>query len=150
MGIQYLNSYIKKNVGHDSLVKVSLKMLENKVIAVDISIYLYRYLSEGDLFENIYHMLSIFYYYKIIPIFVFDGKPPIEKYKLIQKRNLEKSEARLTYKKLKEQLDNGCQDINKEHKLIEDMQTLKKKFINNKYLIKIRKNKFKNKCIENM
>ena len=55
MGIQYLNSYIKKNVGHDSLVKVSLKMLENKVIAVDISIYLYRYLSEGDLFENIYH-----------------------------------------------------------------------------------------------
>ena len=115
-------------------------MLKGKIIAVDISIYLYRYLAEGELIENIYHMLSLFYYYNIIPIFIFDGKPPIEKYKLIQKRNLEKSEARLTYKKLKEQLDNGCQDINKEHKLIEDMQTLKKKFIKleNSHLIKVK------------
>ena len=129
MGIQYLNSYIKKNVGEESLVKISLKMLENKTIAIDISIYLYRYLAEGELIENIYNMLSIFYYYKIIPIFVFDGKPPIEKYNLINKRNQEKSEARLTYKKFKEELESTNIDKEKENTLIENMEILKKKFI---------------------
>ena len=29
--------------------------------------------------ENMYLMLSIFRYYNVIPIFVFDGKPPPEK-----------------------------------------------------------------------
>lgn len=129
MGIQYLNSYIKKNVTNESLVKVSLKMLKDKIIAVDISIYLYRYLAEGDLIENIYHMLSLFYYYQVIPIFIFDGKPPIEKYKLIEKRNTEKYEAKLTYKKLKEDLEKNNYDINYENKVIEAMQNLKKKFI---------------------
>tara|TARA_Y100000816_G_scaffold236206_1_gene182010 strand:+ start:2349 stop:3305 length:957 start_codon:yes stop_codon:yes gene_type:complete len=128
MGIQYLNSYIKKNVGEQSLVKSSLRMLENRTIAVDISIYLYRYLAEGELIENIYNMLSIFYYYKIIPIFVFDGKPPIEKYNLIQKRNEEKSKARITYKKIQEELENTVSDKQKDT-LIESMQILKKKFI---------------------
>lgn len=129
MGIQYLNSYIKKNVSNQGLVKVSLKMLKGKIIAVDISIYLYRYLAEGELIENIYHMLSLFYYYEVIPIFIFDGKPPIEKYKLIQKRNQEKTQAKLTYKKLKEELENNNYDINYENKLIDSMENLKKKFI---------------------
>ena len=128
MGIQYLNTYIKKNVGENSLVKMSLKMLKDKIIAVDISIYLYRYLAEGELIENIYHMLSLFYYYKIIPIFVFDGKPPVEKYKLIKKRWQEKKEAKLIYNQLNEQLIITNNEI-EESKIIENMQNLKKKFL---------------------
>ena len=140
MGIQYLNSYIKKNVSNESLVKVSLKMLKGKIIAVDISIYLYRYLAEGELIENIYHMLSIFFHYEIIPIFIFDGKPPIEKNKLIEKRNKDKYQAKLTYKKLKEELENNNYDVNYENKIIENMENLKKKFIKiqNKDLDKVK------------
>ena len=36
MGIQFLNSYIKKNTSTKSLEKITLFRLYNKIIAVDI------------------------------------------------------------------------------------------------------------------
>ena len=59
--------------------------LSGKKIAVDISIYLYKYESENALLENMFMMLSIFRHYNIIPVFIFDGKPPAEKMELLQK-----------------------------------------------------------------
>ena len=59
--------------------------LSCKKIVVDISIYLYKYEAENALLENMYVMLSIFSYYNVIPIFIFDGKPPPEKKELLQK-----------------------------------------------------------------
>jgi len=64
--------------------------LSGKKIVVDISIYLYKYEAENALLENMYVMLSIFSYYNIIPIFIFDGKPPPEKKALLQKRKEDK------------------------------------------------------------
>ena len=126
MGIQYLNTYIKKNVTNNAIVELSLETLKNKTIAVDISIYLYKYLAENELIENIYQMLSIFYYYKIYPIFVFDGKPPNEKINFINKKNKEKYEAKIKYNNLKLELDN---ELNDKKNIIETMSNLKKKFI---------------------
>ena len=47
MGIQYLNNYMKKTANQESIVKTNLEHLKNKVIAIDTSIYLYRFQSEN-------------------------------------------------------------------------------------------------------
>jgi len=75
--------------------------LANKMIVIDISIYLYKYQTEGALIENIYLMLSIFKYYNVIPIFIFDGKPPAEKKELLRKRYSDKVNAEAEYNRLK-------------------------------------------------
>ena len=71
MGIRYLNRFLKDNAS-PSIKLCKLADLSGKKIAVDISIYMYRYASENNLIENIYLMLSIFRHYNIIPIFIFD------------------------------------------------------------------------------
>jgi flap endonuclease-1 len=104
MGIRYLNRFLKENA-HPSIKLCKLAELSGKKIAVDISIYIYRFASDNTLIENIYLMLSVFRYYNIIPIFVFDGKPPDEKRELIKKRKEDKKEAENEYNKLKNILD---------------------------------------------
>lgn len=103
MGIRYLNKYIR-DYCPQSMACVSLSELSGKKIAVDISIYLYKYESENMLLENIYLMLSILREYNIIPIFIFDGKSPMEKKQLIQKRQEQRVEAEEEYKVLQQKL----------------------------------------------
>ena len=87
MGIKNLNRYLKDNC-NESIKQISLSDLNGKKIAIDISIYLYKYETENVLLENIYLMLSIFRKYQIIPLFIFDGKSPPEKKELLQKKHL--------------------------------------------------------------
>ena len=110
MGIRHLNSYLKTSCAN-SIRLVNMADLAGKKIAVDISIYLYKYEAEDCLLENIYLMLSIFRYYNVIPIFVFDGKPPTEKKELLQKRREDKKEAEAEYKELKNKLEITNMDI---------------------------------------
>jgi len=103
MGIRYLNRYLKENCPQ-SIKCIKMSEISHKKIVVDISIYLYKYESENALLENMFVMLSVFRYYNIIPIFIFDGKPPPEKKVLLQKRKNDKEIAQKEYNKLKEQL----------------------------------------------
>ena len=48
---------------------------------------------DNTLIENIFLMISIFHYYHITPIFVFDGKPPVEKRELLIQRIKDKKAA---------------------------------------------------------
>jgi flap endonuclease-1 len=91
---------------------------------------MYRFASDDNLIENIYLMLSIFRNYNIIPIFIFDGKPPPEKRELLQKRKEDKQEAEEEYKKLKNtlELNNDMDDADKQE-IIYNMDMLKKKFV---------------------
>ena len=59
MGIKYLNRFFKDEAP-EFMKKIHLKQLYGKKIAVDISIFMYKYISENNLIENIYLMLSIF------------------------------------------------------------------------------------------
>lgn len=131
MGIQYLNTYIKNNTTAKSIKKISFNELKNKVIAVDISIYLYKFMNDDSLIVNIYHMLSIFVYYDINAIFVFDGKPPVEKKELLEKREIDKIKARVKYQELEKHLW-SCNEYEKQE-IIESMVSLKKKFTKLKY-----------------
>jgi 5'-3' exonuclease len=106
-----------------------LAELSGKKIAVDISIYMYKYASDGTLLENMYLMLSTMIYYNIVPVFIFDGKPPPEKKELLQKRKEDKQEAEKEYNQLKKQLENKTIDDVEKQEVVNNMDILKKKFI---------------------
>jgi len=129
MGIKNLNRYLKDNC-KESIKCINISDLKGQKIAVDISIYLYKYEADNALLENMYLMLSIFRQYQIIPIFIFDGKSPPEKKQLLQKRKDDKEDAKKEYERLSERIksnddinENELKDINS------TMDLLKKQFI---------------------
>ena len=128
MGIKHLNRFLREEA-QQCIKFISLAELSGKKIAVDISIYMYKYASEGTLLENMYLMLSTMIYYNIIPVFIFDGKPPPEKKELLQKRKEDKQEAEKEYNQLKKQLENKTIDDVEKQEVITNMDILKKKFI---------------------
>lgn len=73
MGIKLLNTFLQTNVKSDNMI-VHLRTLRGKTIVIDASIYMYRFKAIGELIENIYKMCSLFRYYKIHALFIFDGK----------------------------------------------------------------------------
>ena len=128
MGIKHLNRFLREEV-QNSIKFISLVELSGKKIAVDISIYMYKYASEGCLLENMYLMLSTMRYYDIVPVFIFDGKPPPEKKGLLLKRKEDKQEAENEYNKLKKQLENKQIDDVEKQEVVTNMDILKKKFV---------------------
>jgi hypothetical protein len=102
--------------------------LSGKKIAVDISIYLYKFASDDSLIENMYLMLSVFRFYNIIPVFIFDGKPPAEKKELIIKRMEDRKTAQEEYNKLKSQLVETKDESDKQE-IIGNMDMLKKQIV---------------------
>jgi flap endonuclease-1 len=129
MGIRYLNKFLKENAAN-SIKLCKISELSGKKIAVDISIYLYKFVSENNLIENMYLMLSIFRYYNIIPIFVFDGRAPAEKKELLQKRKDDKEVAEKEYNKLNNLLTiNKDMDDSDKQEILYNMDMLKKQFI---------------------
>jgi 5'-3' exonuclease len=129
MGIRHLNKYLREKCP-DSIRVLNMADLEGKRIAVDISIYLYKYEGDNMLLENMYLMLSIFRHHNITPIFIFDGKPPPEKKELLLKRKEDKQEAQNEYDKLQKSLENNTQfDETEKQEIVATMDQLKKQFI---------------------
>jgi flap endonuclease-1 len=126
MGIKYLNRFLQENC-KESIKKISLNELSGKKIVVDTSIYMYRYLGENALLENIYLMIGILRKYNIVPLFVFDGKPPKEKEELLKERKKNKKIAEEKYTELQNKLIN--EEIEQNEKIEEEMNKLKKEFI---------------------
>jgi hypothetical protein len=85
MGIRYLNSFLKKTC-RSSIHTIHLGELSNKRIVIDVSIYLYQFEGDGMLIDNMKRFIDVLNQYNIQPLFVFDGKPPVEKMKTICNR----------------------------------------------------------------
>jgi flap endonuclease-1 len=155
MGIRALNKFLQAKC-KSSIKSIPLSDLSGKKIAVDISIYLYKYISENALLENLYLMISVFRENNIIPIFIFDGKPPSEKNDTIASRKKNKTDAREEYYRLKLLIESmkaetdvdadadGDADVelkkqkekekdNEISDMSQTMEQLKKKFISIKY-----------------
>ena len=129
MGIKHLNKFLRTECG-DSIKAIQIAELSGKKIAVDISIYMYKYESTESLIENMYIMLTLFRQYNIIPIFIFDGKPPTEKKALLQKRREDKKAAEKEYNILKQKLQtDNCVNNEDKQEIIANMDLLKKQFI---------------------
>lgn len=97
MGVRYLHSVLVQTCSKNAIHRINLDILSNKTIAIDVSIYMYKYVGEGTLVESMLIMLSILKKYNIHAIFVFDGKPPPEKKRIIQDRQNKKKQAEERY-----------------------------------------------------
>lgn len=134
MGIKNLNRFLRERCTKKSIYKANLSQFENKTIVIDTSIYLYKFISDGSLMENMYLFISILKTNKITPIFIFDGKPPPEKRELLRVRRLEKKEAEQKYMALQSNLSDASnnninlEDDDKKDILIE-MEHLKRQFV---------------------
>jgi hypothetical protein len=128
MGIKHLNRYLVEKCKQKHIGKQSLSILSNKIIVIDTSIYMYKYHAQDALVENFYSMISLFHKYNITPLFVFDGKPPIEKYELLRQRKVDKQDAECRFNELQSKLENE-NDIDARKNLNAEMDTLKRQFI---------------------
>lgn len=131
MGVKFLNRFIQSQC-HTSVKQIHLSDLNNKKIVVDTSIYMYRFAADNTLLENFYLMISVFRKYNIIPLFVFDGKPPKEKRELLKKRRLDKQIAEEKYNNLKLYLEDVNIDSEKKE-MINKLDTLKRDFVKIKH-----------------
>ena len=90
MGIRGLNTFIKK-VCPECVTYNKITKYSGKVFAIDASIliYKYRYISKINDSSHIIGFINRVKYYlsnNIIPVFIFDGIPPIEKKNTLKKR----------------------------------------------------------------
>jgi len=92
MGIRYLNGYLTKQCKH-GICTILFESLTNQTVVIDTSIYLYKFKSVDSLVISMTQLIHLFQEYLIHPIFVFDGKPKINKKKTLQKRQQQKQLA---------------------------------------------------------
>ena len=132
MGIRGLNRFIQNHCAN-GVSRLHLKDFIGKRIAVDTSIYMYRYSGEGALLENIYLMGSVFRHYNIHAVFVFDGPPPPQKTELIEIRRKKKEDAKRQYdslaKIIKEKKEEPNVTTTEIDDIAETMRELKKQFV---------------------
>ena len=91
MGIRGLNTFIKK-ICPECVTYNDISKYKGKIFAIDTSILLYKFRYMAHLNETLYitiFMNRIYYYLSnnIIPVFVFDGVPPVEKKETLKKRS---------------------------------------------------------------
>lgn len=130
MGIKGMNRFIR-TFCPEALRIVKFSELRGKRIAVDMSVYMYRFKKEKTLIAD---MFVLFHYFKdcgIIPIFVFDGQPPKEKQEELNERRRIKMEATEKYERLKRSLMDDSMSLNtaKKEEITKEMIELEKEFI---------------------
>jgi len=113
MGIRSITRLIKAK-SPTSIQTTALYTLKDKTVAIDASIFLYKSLanirnngeylknSEGQVISHIIGILNKTLQYidlGIIPIYIFDGKPPVEKQSVLDERNKKATESKLLSEK---------------------------------------------------
>jgi flap endonuclease-1 len=117
MGITDLN-YLIKQFDKNSVVERNFYELRNKRLAVDLTLFLYKSIKLGlDPLEYIFRQVNHLNRSKITPIYVFDGRPPKEKWAEIKKRNDRKQRSIEVINFLEGQSD--LEDINVTQKICE-------------------------------
>lgn len=131
MGIKQLNRFLLSNCKKKTIYKTHLKHFSNKTFVIDTSIYLYKFMGENTLLESMYLFISILKHYNIIPIFIFDGKPPPEKKELLAQRITDKKDAQKKYMEIKKMMENTTLELTEEKKeeMVFEMEQLKKQFV---------------------
>lgn len=108
MGIRYLNSYLRSNC-KNGIQEIDINEMSGKSIVIDVSIYIYQFDVDDKLIENMTRFIDILKANTIEPIFVFDGKPPAEKFDVINKR-----------KEVRKKAIEDCATISKQLEVIDE------------------------------
>ena len=128
MGVRQLNKLLQQHT-QTGIKEIRLNKYSGKRIVVDISIYLYKFLHyNGDYLYGLLNQIIKLSFYRIIPIYVFDGRAPKQKYNMINKR---KSKRENSYCKIEllENILNDTNDIHVKEELLDKIELLKKKTI---------------------
>jgi 5'-3' exonuclease len=104
MGIKHLNRFVRQECP-DAIRDITFADLAGKIVVVDASIYMYRFIADQALLENMYTMVSLLKMHNVVPVFIFDGKPPDEKRNLLNKRQHLKRAAEIKYNNAKVNLE---------------------------------------------
>ena len=126
MGVQHLNSLICSQC-ESAVEKKHLSSFKGWRVAVDTSIFMYRYKEQGVLLENMFNLINLFKKYEIIPCFVFDGKPPEEKNAVIKARREERATAEVEYKKIADTINDKDKTEEQKAEDAAKMEVLKQK-----------------------
>ena len=96
MGVKNLNQFLNTHC-NDVIKRLNIYQLKNKTIVIDTNMYLYQFLKTCTILEGLYEMINILRYFKITPIFIFDGKPPDEKKMILDINRQKKKKAEALY-----------------------------------------------------
>lgn len=95
MGVKGLSKLIKQFARTEN----SLEFMANSIVAIDTSIFLYRYkygTSNTEMFlRRFLKQIRTFQRFGVTPIYVFDGIPPEEKKVTLEKRNLTREKGKV-------------------------------------------------------
>jgi hypothetical protein len=138
MGIPNLNRFLMEKCSKQSIQKKNLSCFSGKTIVIDTSIYLYQFTGENSLIEHMYLLISIFKYYNITPLFVFDGKPPDEKKDVLLQRKLEKKDAIKKHAELQKKLETLSSSEPNEKYMEEKTEIMNELLVLKKKMIRIR------------
>lgn len=116
MGIKGLCTYFKTHASPRSIQQVSLRDLEHKTIAIDASIYIYKFLEDGRLLENMYTFVTQLLDAGVTPLFVFDGKPGEEKKDICMARYHRKVQACEKFNELQTSFQAQCDSMTEEER----------------------------------
>ena len=106
MGGKGIKTYIKKHIPiGEGIDKVSLSKYHGKTIALDFTNFLYKFLMKVNYLLEFINIIHKFSKYGIKIIFIFDGKPIVEKQKTINKRKNIRDMAKIQYNELSERID---------------------------------------------
>lgn len=128
MGIKNLNSFLQKNA-FEGIKELNISSLSGSSIAIDTSIFLYKFMYSGRFIDNFMSQVGHLYSNNITPIYVFDGAPPKEKQEVLNQRKDQKEKM---YCKLDDMLANikAKKKAGEDVKLLEkDYQSMKRKCI---------------------
>lgn len=113
MGIKNLTTIIRHNAPN-GINKIHLSEYRGKIIAIDTSIYLYKYIYNGNCLDGFVKQILRLFRNKIIPLYVFDGKPPEEKKEILNDRKQKRDQLILKKEELEEileKIENNKKDI---------------------------------------
>lgn len=129
MGIKNLNRYFKKHCSSKAIRTISLDEVKYKTLVIDAYIYIYKYLGEDNLRKRMEDMVSLFKEKSIKPIFVFDGKPPLEKQAVLAMRRQLRNQAEVQYRQLlsRQYSTDVIEDITEKDSQL--LQELRRKFV---------------------
>jgi flap endonuclease-1 len=127
MGIRGLNTCIQ-TIAPNSIQNIDWKSLEYKRIGIDIQCFIYRAIANKlDPLVIIAEQIVNFRKLNITPIYIFDGKPPVEKDIVVSKRRTERNNALEMCKNLRDNLEKEV-DSNVRYNLLQQICELEAKF----------------------
>ena len=92
MGIKNLNKFLlEKNCNCIKIYLDKFIFKKNSIIFIDTSLFIYKFLyNYNDIYYGFINQIYYFLKRKVLPVYIFDGTPPIEKKNVLILRNNKK------------------------------------------------------------